>query len=117
VRRYCAWRDSRSSEAELLCARLRECSDELAQRWFSSHLSELIELIDEHAALMDEISAAAGLSYRMPAHARLEAWARRHGGRAKPTGAGGGDMVLLVGELPLQQLGELEIIPITRTAP
>jgi phosphomevalonate kinase len=117
VRRYCAWRDRRGSEAELLCARLREYSDELAQRWFSSELGELIECIDEHATLMDEISAAAGLSYRVPAHARLEAWARRHGGRAKPTGAGGGDMVLLVGELPLQQLGELEIIPITRTAP
>jgi len=112
VRRYCDWRDRRSSEAELLCERLRECSDELARCWFSSPFRELVERIDEHAALMDEISAAAGLGYRVPAHARLEAWARRHGGRAKPTGAGGGDMVLLVGDLPLQQLGEQLLIPL-----
>jgi mevalonate kinase len=44
------------------------------------------------------------MAYMLPVHARYEEWARRHGGRAKPTGAGGGDMILLVGELPLAQL-------------
>ena len=56
---------------------------------------------------MKEISKSAGISYFMPVHTQLDAWARRHGGRCKPTGAGGGDMVLMAGELPLDQLPRL----------
>lgn len=113
IRRYLAWQAAGGPEAELLCARLAESSETLANCWFKTPLDDLIAALDEHAALMDEVAAAAGLSYRVPAHARLEVWARRHGGRAKPTGAGGGDMALLVGDLPLEQLGELLILSLS----
>jgi len=108
LKRYYRWQE-RGGDAALL-ARLADVSDRLAPAWFSAGEDELFTLVDEHAALMDELAAAAGLSYRLPVHARLEAWARRHGGRAKPTGAGGGDMLLMIGDLPLDQLGELLII-------
>lgn len=114
VRRYLAWRDKRGADDQALQARLLKASSELAQGWFNAAREELHAALDWHSAVMDEVAAAAGLSYRLPVHARLEAWARRHGGRAKPTGAGAGDMVLLIGDLPLKQMGEMLIIPLHR---
>jgi phosphomevalonate kinase len=112
VRRYLSWREQPGAEVEELWIRLLKASEELAQCWFDAGRDELHAALDRHGEVMNEISAAAGLSYRLPVHARLEAWAKRHGGRAKPTGAGAGDMVLLVGDLPLNQLGEMLIIPL-----
>lgn len=112
VHRYLAWQEARGGEGGELKLRLIKASNELARCWFSAGPEELYPAIDEHAAAIDEVAAAAGLSYRLPVHARLAAWAQRHGGRAKPTGAGGGDMVLLIGDLPLEQLGKMRIIPL-----
>lgn len=112
IRRYLAWRETSSVEALELHARLLAASESLAGLWFDAPLDELLDAVDEHSAVMDELALAAGLSYRVPAHQRLEAWAKRHGGRAKPTGAGGGDMALLIGDLPLGQLGEMLIMPL-----
>ena len=98
----------------LTAALLRElisASDVLAPAWFNALPDELYRLLDRFDAAMTECALAAGLPYALPVHTRLAAWARRHGGRAKPTGAGGGDMVLLVGDLPLAQLQGL-IMPL-----
>lgn len=40
------------------------------------------------------MSERAGIDYLTPAHARLRALARDHGGAAKPSGAGGGDIAV-----------------------
>ncbi|HDS00426.1 MAG TPA: hypothetical protein ENO22_05490 [candidate division Zixibacteria bacterium] len=75
-------------------------ADELADAWFQSPLKELFDKIDAFTSNLRQISEAANLSLFLPVHDELEAWARNNGGRAKPTGAGGGDMILLVGDLP-----------------
>ena len=93
--------------SEALLRELRECAEYLGRSWYVSSEDDLFGMIDAHNAIMKELSKLAGISYFMPVHSQLDAWARRHGGRAKPTGAGGGDMVLLAGELPLEQLQRL----------
>jgi phosphomevalonate kinase len=90
---------------ELLAA-----SEEIAPAWFEASPAELFALIDRFDAALTACATAAGLPYALPAHTRLAAWAKRHDGRAKPTGAGGGDMILLAGELPLEQLRGLVIV-------
>jgi phosphomevalonate kinase len=110
VRHFNRWKDSTDPTAQEMLAECRDAANNLANAWFTAPQAELNRLLDTYGGIMDQIAAAAGLAYQLPVHSRLAAWARRHGGRAKPTGAGGGDMVLLVGELPLSQLGEMQMI-------
>ncbi len=99
------WADSGGSETAELLRQLVARSTELAPLWFGTDSAALLSAFDSFCAAMAACAAAAGMAWKLPAHARMEEWARRHGGRAKPTGAGGGDMILLVGDLPLTQLG------------
>lgn len=112
VTRFERW--SCCEEASEPLARLRGAAEQLAGAWFCVPQQELFEALDDFAETLQACTTAAGVEYQLPVHARLAAWARRHGGRAKPTGAGGGDMVLLIGDLPLEQLGELLIMPLKR---
>ena len=57
---------------------------------------------------MQQIAEIAKMPYKLPIHHEVEEWARSNGGFAKPTGAGGGDMIMLVGDLPYDEL-ELRI--------
>lgn len=95
---------ARLADTPGLLRELVTASDALAPAWFSAPPSELLALLDRFDAAIAPCSVASGLVYTLPVHARLSAWAKRHGGRAKPTGAGGGDMVLLIGDLPLDKL-------------
>jgi phosphomevalonate kinase len=45
-------------------------------------------------ALLTKMAEAAGLAYDTPAHARIARLAADHGGAAKPSGAGGGDVAV-----------------------
>jgi len=111
VRRFAAWHDE-AAEAPELAAGLRERADDLAGLWFRAPVADLLAAIDAFDDALKECCGKAGVAYQLPVHARLSAWAKRHGGRAKPTGAGGGDMVLMVGDLPLHQLAEQLVIPL-----
>jgi phosphomevalonate kinase len=107
VRRFDDW--AAAAAAKPLLDHLAMAADALAPAWFSEPEPQLFALLDEFTVAMEACAEAAGIPYLLPAHARLASWAMRHGGRAKPTGAGGGDMVLLIGDLPLSQLGGLTI--------
>lgn len=100
---------SPAADSVRLLPELIAAANALAPAWFSAQPGELFALLDRFDAAMAACATAAGLAYTLPVHSRLHAWAKRHGGRAKPTGAGGGDMVLLIGELPLAQLQGLVI--------
>jgi phosphomevalonate kinase len=112
VGRFSAWIDGGGAQADSMLSELIAIANALGDAWFSAPVAELYGLIDDHTALLDRCAAAAGIEYRLPVHTRLAAWAEKHGGRAKPTGAGGGDMILLIGELPLEQLSGMQLIPL-----
>lgn len=111
VDKFESWLENRSSEKDRLLSELIESSDRLADAWFVRSKDVLFDMIDRFSDAMKPIAHGSGLEYRLPIHEEIERWARFHGGRAKPTGAGGGDMILLIGELPLEELTGL-IIPI-----
>jgi mevalonate kinase len=104
VAQFTAWAESGGSAAEQKIAELFVTATALSRQWYGGDSDELLSGIDAFNNALRECTEAAGMAYMLPVHARYEEWARRHGGRAKPTGAGGGDMILLVGELPLAQL-------------
>jgi hypothetical protein len=63
--------------------------------------------IDGYLDRMTALARSADIDFFPPIFGPLDAWARRHGGRVKPCGAGGGDVVLLLGNLPWSELLEL----------
>lgn len=99
--------DGRISPAQQ--TELVRLADEAAGLWFAGSAQTLLLALEALDAALTASLALAGVSYRLPVHTRIEEWARRHGGFAKPAGAGGGDMILLAGELPLSQLSGLMI--------
>lgn len=103
------WYRKGGRRAKDLAYRLIKASDILASIWFDSSKKELFQLLDEFSDVMARCARAAGIPYFLPIHEEIGEWAKRHGGRAKPTGAGGGDMILLIGELPINELKRLFI--------
>ncbi len=110
VRKFSNWLAGDSKSKSLL-QKLIEASNALADGWFTVTMDELFQRIDEFEKVMREISDSANLGMFLPIHDELARWAIDNGGRAKPTGAGGGDMVLLVGDLPVRDPQET-IIPL-----
>lgn len=78
---YLAW-----SDREGFVAASRTLVDRFADDPFG--------VLTEAYARLREMARAAGLAYDTPAHARIAALARAHGGAAKPSGAGGGDVAV-----------------------
>jgi hypothetical protein len=115
VERYLTWRSLAGHEGRSAEHYLQREADQLAALWFTADAAALFAALDTFCQAMAAIAEEAELTWQLPVHARLDAWARRHGGRAKPTGAGGGDMVLLIGDLPLDKLG-LYTIPLEYAA-
>jgi len=103
VRDFDAWLSSGEPVADLL-SDLVESSNEIADAWFRSSRDILFAHLDRFCSALRGCMQAAGIPHRLPIHDELERWAKKHGGRAKPTGAGGGDMILLVGDLPVHEL-------------
>jgi phosphomevalonate kinase len=112
VRLFQAWAGQEGAAVEAKLTKLHAASEELSQAWFQAAPPALFEQMDRFDTAIRECTEEAGVPYMLPVHARMAIWARRHGGRAKPTGAGGGDMILLAGELPLDQLKGL-VIPLS----
>lgn len=111
IHRFNAWREKATEEDRKVLGELLVLSRQLGETWFRGLREEIFLLMDRYTFLMDRIADAADIPYRLPIHRKLERWARKYGGHSKPTGAGGGDMALLVGELPLERL-KLPVIPL-----
>jgi mevalonate kinase len=111
ITKFSAWALGKDEKSKKLLSDLIEISDRLANTWFIAPNVEFYKVMDEFTEIMDECAKGAEISFRLPIHDELDKWARQHGGRAKPTGAGGGDMVLLMGDLPIDKLDKL-VIPL-----
>jgi mevalonate kinase len=111
VKQFGAWYHSQPDKAKAMVGQLKSAADHLAEKWFMVPELELYDGLDEFSIIVNDCAHEAGINYSLPIHHQIEAWARSHGGRAKPTGAGGGDMILLVGDLPVAEL-KYPIIPL-----
>jgi mevalonate kinase len=111
IARFSSWALQKDEKVRKLLDDLVASSDKLADTWFIAANVEFYKVLDEFTEIMDECARQAEISFRLPIHDELDKWARLHGGRAKPTGAGGGDMVLLIGDLPFDKLERL-VIPL-----
>ncbi len=109
ITRFADWLGRGGKIAENLLERLIESSHNLAKSWFTEPANILFENLDLYTSLMTEIAGQAGFQYNLPIHNEIAQWAKKHGGRSKPTGAGGGDMILLIGDLPDQMPVNLPI--------
>jgi mevalonate kinase len=58
--------------------------------------SDPTRVFEEAYALLCAMAAEAGVDYDTPEHQHIVALARRHGGAAKPSGAGGGDIAVAI---------------------
>ncbi len=85
VTRFLAW-DARER------ARFRVDSDALADTWEADPVGTLTAA----RQLLQTALAQAGVDYRTPGLDRIAALAAEHGGAAKPSGAGGGDVAVAV---------------------
>jgi phosphomevalonate kinase len=104
VEQWQAWLSHADPKVRSRLDKLIGVSNMLAESWFTSSTGRLFALLDEFDAELSQVMSMAGVAYRLPIHDELSEWAMAYGGRAKPTGAGGGDMALLLGELPLREL-------------
>jgi len=98
------WCRNMTTEGRYRLSQLVQISDNLAAKWAKDQYDDIIPLLDKFCTTMKWISGMAGLDYWNDFHADLDNWARKHGGRAKPIGAGGGDMVLLLGYVPMEEI-------------
>jgi phosphomevalonate kinase len=110
--RFESWINHGGSEVEVHLKKLISASEVVANAWFWSPPEKLFEAVDAFNETLRVCAEDAPLPYILPVHEKLEAWALQHGGRAKPTGAGGGDLILLMGDLPYDQL-DMPLIPLS----
>lgn len=104
IRQFGQWLHKGGDLSRTMMTELIRCSDELAEMWFEVPENELFPKLDEFTTIMKECADEAGVKYYTKIHDEISDWARANGGRAKPTGAGGGDMILLIGDLPVAEL-------------
>jgi len=108
VARFQDWANSFPNSEALINILVLE-ANRLAEEWFSTEYLPLFHALGQFGETLSSLSGLADLPWRLPVHMKLAEWAYELGGRAKPTGAGGGDMILLVGDLPTQHRSELTI--------
>ncbi len=73
---------------------LAEQSEQLVSALIAGEIEAALDSVHECGSAMAELGEAAGISIVDDTTARLRALARAHGGAAKPSGAGGGDIVI-----------------------
>ncbi len=106
VSKFESWLDQ-GHEDEL--HELIEASDSLVKSWSSDDIESLFEHLDSFDNILEHIAESANIPLKLNIHREIEKWARDHGGRAKPTGAGAGDLILLIGDLEIDHPEETVI--------
>ncbi len=88
---------------------MNRCSAKLAEAWFSKQRGELDHDLDFYINSFVFGLRKAGIEWMISRHVELYEWMQSNLGWAKPTGAGAGDMALLVGHMPQKDRPELII--------
>jgi phosphomevalonate kinase len=88
-----------SRDPELYRSRMRalaEQSDQLVSAVMAGELESVIDCFHSYGSAMDQLGQAAGMSVVTDTCEQIRHLARDHGGAAKPSGAGGGDVTIAV---------------------
>ncbi len=105
VERFNSWYKESHHDAPGLVDRLIGLSERMVPEWTRATWHVLFDMLTEYTVVLSRCAREAGIPYQLPIHRELATWARERGGKAKPVGAGGGDMALLLGDLPVEELG------------
>ncbi|MDP8206207.1 MAG: hypothetical protein P9L92_06045 [Candidatus Electryonea clarkiae] len=100
VTKFEKWFAKAPIEDKFLFADLMQKSHTIADGFSKTSLKSLIKNLEDYIVVLHQIAEKAGFEYMLPIHIEVFDWANSKGGFAKPTGAGGGDMILLLGDLP-----------------
>jgi len=111
VRQFQEWLAMSGKSGERSLKNLVDASNRVAKAWFEVPFEKLCTVVDSFSNQLDICAKQAGLELKLAIHHELEEFAKRHNGFAKPTGAGGGDMILLMGNVPFDEL-DLDCIPL-----
>ncbi|MBZ0263611.1 hypothetical protein K8I28_03000 [bacterium] len=106
---FTEWAQANNPNTKKQLSQLVQSSHLLADAFQAESLALLNETWRDFVAQMLLCSSEAGLPWRSEIHSELEEWAARHNCLAKPTGAGQGDMILILGDAPLEELDYLTI--------
>lgn len=99
------WREV-DEESGQFVAQLIDAANDLSERWDARDSEALLAGLNSFVETMGEISDRAGMVWKPVVFEEVLAWTKQNGGLAKPTGAGGGDLLLAIGDLPLQERTE-----------
>lgn len=95
VARVHAWRDARPQAYERAIAAVADAAGALiAALRPSAGAAEVVAAVAAGGEAVAALGRDAGVDIETPTHRAVATMARSHGGAAKPTGAGGGDLVL-----------------------
>jgi mevalonate kinase len=110
VKDFQKWLDFGGDNAKNLLNMLIHASHELADQWFVQNRNIFFQSFDNFISVMDEIAVSSGLRFLSPDFTRFAKEAKKIGGRVKSTGAGGGDMVLIIGDVSIDKIDKMVIL-------
>ncbi len=88
------WRDESSAQYGSRMRELETTVLEVRDAWIAANVPRILAAIGDHHGHMRALGNAAGIPIVTPALDRIHELAAEHGGAAKPSGAGGGDIAV-----------------------
>ncbi len=113
VDRVWRWRRHQPGAYQRRMAALSQVASGMAGALAAGDGKDLLASVDEGYGAMDRLARESGLPLVLDAHVEIRKLARRFGGTAKPTGAGGGDLALAL--LPSRQAAERFLVDLSGT--
>ena len=104
IRRFNHWLEQGDGETQRCLEIMKQAGSDLAPHWFSDNHDTFYGTFDNYMDIMRNCTKRANINYWLDEFNDLDKWARQFGGRIKPSGAGGGDMIILIGNLPVKDL-------------
>ncbi|MBI4818102.1 MAG: hypothetical protein HY791_17705 [Deltaproteobacteria bacterium] len=100
-----------------IAEKLADVAERAISSWRGGRVTELLDLVNQHHALLEELTRESGAPIVTPALHELARLAQSRGAAAKPSGAGGGDIATIwsgessIGQELAREL-HLEIVPL-----
>ncbi len=98
LKKFYKWYHNKGIHSEKIIEELIELSRYLITAYDQDDFSQFLFINDKYVELLRAISQQADFPYWLDIHDELNDRAKECGCRAKPTGAGGGDLILILGQ-------------------